>query len=109
MTRKEAYAVGNTIFQEVLEHYEQQMNGIFKKCNMYPEFKSFRGNIGIRSRLIDKIYTDHEAELTQAYIDGSNSHNEVVLGLIKRRMGARGTTHEQRCVLQEVYESIGGK
>lgn len=48
------------------------------------------------------------AELKQVYIDGLNSHHQAMLGLLKRRMEAKGTTHEERCVLQEVYESIGG-
>ena len=30
-------------------------------------------------------------------------------GYLERRMEQLGTTHEQRCVLQEIYESIGGK
>ena len=59
--------------------------------------------------MFEEIFDDHEAELKQAYTDGSNSHHKAVLGLLKRRMEAKGTTHEQRCVLQEVYESIGGK
>ena len=67
MTLKEAYAIGNIIHNEVISFYEQQFDEIFKKCNIYPKFKSFRGNIHIRSKLIDKIYVDHETELRSEY------------------------------------------
>lgn len=64
---------------------------------------------GVVPELVTTIYNHHEAELKQAYIDGSNNNHQAVLGLLKRRMEVKGTTHEERCVLQEVYESIGGK
>ena len=63
MTRKEAYALGNIIHKEVITFYESQFDGIFKKCNTYPQYRSFRGNISIRSKLIDQIFNDHEAQL----------------------------------------------
>lgn len=66
MTLKEAYAIGNIIHNEVISLYEQQFDEIFKKCNIYPKFKSFRGNIHIRSKLIDKIYVDHETQLKES-------------------------------------------
>jgi len=34
---------------------------------------------------------------------------DAIESCLERRMEQRGTTHEQRCVLQEIYESIGGK
>lgn len=58
--------------------------------------------------MLEEILDDHEAELKQAYIYGSTNHRQAMLGLLKSRMEARGTTHEQKCFLQEVYESIGG-
>ena len=63
MTREEAYALGNIIHQEVITFYESQFNEIFKKCNIYPQYRSFRGNTNIRSKLINPIYNDHEAQL----------------------------------------------
>lgn len=63
MTREDAYALGNIIHQEVITFYESQFNEIFKKCNIYPQYRSFRGNTNIRSKLINPIYTDHEAQL----------------------------------------------
>ena len=65
MTRKEAYALGNIIHKEVITFYESQFDGIFKKCNTYPQYRSFRGNISIRSKLIDQIFNDHEAQLKE--------------------------------------------
>ena len=59
--------------------------------------------------MLDELLDVHKKYLKQAYTDGSNSHKQAVLGLLKDRMEARGTSHEQRCVLQEIYESIGGK
>ena len=58
--------------------------------------------------MLEEILDNHEAELKQAYIDGANDNNGAVLGLLKDLMEVRGITHEQRCVLQEIYESIGG-
>ena len=63
MTREDAYALGNIIHQEVITFYESQFNEIFKKCNIYPQYRSFRGNNNIRSKLINPIYNDHEAQL----------------------------------------------
>ena len=63
MTREEAYVIGNIIHQEVIAFYESQFDGIFKKCNIYPKYHSFRGNTSIRSKLINEIFDDHEAEL----------------------------------------------
>ena len=63
MTQKDAYALGNIIHQEVITFYESQFNEIFKKCNIYPQYRSFRGNISIRSKLIDQIFNDHETTI----------------------------------------------
>ena len=63
MTREDAYALGNIIHQEAITFYESQFNEIFKKCNIYPQYRSFRGNTNIRSKLINPIYNDHEAQL----------------------------------------------
>lgn len=35
-------------------------------------------------KLINKIYDEHEAEMKQAYIDGSNSCNELIQSLYKQ-------------------------
>ena len=63
MTREDAYALGNIIHQEVITFYESQFNEIFKKCNIYPQYRSFRGNTNIRSKLINQIFDDHEAQV----------------------------------------------
>ena len=63
MTQEDAYTLGNIIHQEVITFYESQFNEIFKKCNIYPQYRSFRGNTNIRSRLINPIYNDHETQL----------------------------------------------
>ena len=56
MTREEAYALGNIIHQEVITFYESQFNEIFKKCNIYPKYNSFRGNTNIRRKLITPLF-----------------------------------------------------
>ena len=63
MTREDAYALGNIIHQEVITFYESQLNEIFKKCTIYHPYRSFRGDTNIRSKLINPIYNDHEAQL----------------------------------------------
>ena len=63
MIQEDAYALGNIIHQEVVTFYESQFNEIFKKCNIYPQYRSFRGNTNIRSKLINPIYNEHEAQL----------------------------------------------
>ena len=35
-------------------------------------------------KLLNKIYDEHEAEMKQAYIDGSNSCNELIQSLYKQ-------------------------
>ena len=35
-------------------------------------------------KLLEKIYDDFEAQLKQAYIDGSNSNNELIKSLHKQ-------------------------
>lgn len=61
MTREDAYALGNIIHQEAIAFYESQFNEIFKKCNIYPQYRSFRGNTNIRSKLINPIFDYYEA------------------------------------------------
>lgn len=61
MTREDTYAMGNIIHQEVIAFYESQFDGIFKKCNIYPKYHSFRGNTSIRRELIDPIFDYYEA------------------------------------------------
>ena len=63
MTREDAYALGDIIHQEVITFYESQLNEIFKKCTIYHPYRSFRGDTNIRSKLINPIYNDHEAQL----------------------------------------------
>ena len=46
-------------------------------CNFYDPRKAM--NI-----VIDKIFNDHEAQLKQAYINGSNSTNELIQSLYKQ-------------------------
>ena len=65
MTREDAYALGNIIHQEVIAFYESQFNEIFKKCNIYPQYRSFRGNTNIRSKLINPIYNEHKIALKE--------------------------------------------
>ena len=36
------------------------------------------------ARVVNQIFNDHEAQLKQAYIDGSNSTNELIQSLYKQ-------------------------
>ena len=82
MTREDAYALGNIIHQEVITFYESQFNEIFKKCNIYPQYRSFRGNTNIRSKLINQIFNDHEARV-QAKDDEIRRLNNLYADTIK--------------------------
>ena len=48
------------------------------------EILSNRWQPDILVEIIDKIYDEHEAEMKQAYIDGSNSCNELIQSLHKQ-------------------------
>ena len=48
------------------------------------EVLSNRWQPDILVEIIDKIYDEHEAQLKQAYIDGSNSTNELIQSLYKQ-------------------------
>ena len=52
----------------------------------YHEYIMFNYNYGtVAGRdIIDKIYDEHEAQLKQAYMDGSNSTNELIQSLYKQ-------------------------
>ena len=53
--------------------------------------------------IIDKIYDEHEEQLKEAYIDGSNSTNELIQSLYKQqrcgegKQQRRGVGKPQRC------------
>ena len=48
------------------------------------EVLSNRWQPDILVEIIDKIYDEHEPEMKQAYIDGSNSCNELIQSLYKQ-------------------------
>ena len=111
MTREEAYALGNIIHQEVITFYESQFNEIFKKCNIYPQYRSFRGNTNIRSKLINPIFDDHEAQV-QAKDDEIRRLNNLYADTIKDLGDALieiERLKEHITHLQNVYMKLDGK
>ena len=111
MTREDAYALGNIIYQEVITFYESQFNEIFKKCNIYPQYRSFRGNTNIRSKLINPIFDYYEA-IIKAKDDEIRRLNNLYADTIKDLADAlieiermkKHITH-----LQNVYMKLDGK
>lgn len=111
MTREDAYALGNIIHQEVITFYESQFNEIFKKCNIYPQYRSFRGNTNIRSKLINPIFDYYEA-IIKAKDDEIRRLNNLYADTIKDLADAlieiermkKHITH-----LQNVYMKLDGK
>ena len=108
MTQEDAYALGNIIHQEVITFYESQFNEIFKKCNIYPQYRSFRGNTNIRSKLINLIYNDHEAQF-KAKDDEIRRLNNLYADTIKDLGDALIEIERLKADLNHLLKELGGK
>ena len=108
MTQEDAYALGNIIHQEVITFYESQFNEIFKKCNIYPQYRSFRGNTNIRSKLINLIYNDHEAQF-KAKDDEIRRLNNLYADTIKDLGDALIEIERLKVDLNHLLKELGGK